>query len=89
MNLTEQQKKQFNKRFQDVLEYRLGLRLMAELADKLGETREAFADRADTMDQAETDKLIKSNFTDSEIEIFAEEESKKIISEISGDANIG
>lgn len=89
MNLTEQQKKQFNKRFQDVLEYRLGLRLMAELADKLGETREAFADRVDTMDQAETDKLIKSNFTDSEIEIFAEEESKKIISEISGDANIG
>ena len=29
------------------------------------------------------------SFTDSEIEIFAEEESKKIISEISGDANIG
>ena len=62
MNLTEEQKKQFSSKFQEVLEYRLGLRLMVEIADKLGEPREEFANKADSMSQKDIDKITKDNW---------------------------
>ena len=81
--MNNNQQKKILDRFQEVLQYRLGLRLMAELADKLGEDREKFSERADSMSQEEVDKLVKNNFNDEQVQQFADEESQKIIEEIS------